>query len=223
MRPRIMRSISFRCRHSVLYFLVGAGTAAAGLVHAQQPATALAAPATTQRPASAAMVLDAQANLYQVADNVYRSSQPRLQRQWQLQQLGIRTLINLRFFDPDDDAKTARQLGIRVVNVPLLTWHVRPEQLARAVWEMDQARTRGGVLVHCYHGADRTGLVIAMWRMLRQGWTPEQAREEMLHGPFGYHSMWQRHSNMEHYFTETGLGQVRQALERMPPVSASSR
>ena len=59
--------------------------------------------------------------------------------------------------------------------------------LAREVAEM---LPPGPVLVHCWHGADRTGMVVALYRMVEQGWTREAAIEEMLEGGYGYHSVW---------------------------------
>ncbi len=47
------------------------------------------------------------------------------------------------------------------------------------------------MLVHCYHGADRTGLVVAMYRVIYQGWSLDAARSEMIDGGYGFHSMWQ--------------------------------
>ena len=46
------------------------------------------------------------------------------------------------------------------------------------------------VLVHCQHGADRTGTMCAMYRILREGWTVDDAIDEMKNGGFGYHSVW---------------------------------
>ena len=46
------------------------------------------------------------------------------------------------------------------------------------------------VLVHCQHGADRTGTMCAMYRILREGWTADDAIDEMKNGGYGYHSVW---------------------------------
>ncbi len=41
------------------------------------------------------------------------------------------------------------------------------------------------IYVHCQHGEDRTGLVVAAYRIRKQGWTPQQAYQEALR--YGYH------------------------------------
>lgn len=51
-------------------------------------------------------------------------------------------------------------------------------------WLLDAAGFIGPrTFVHCQHGQDRTGLVVAMWRVLKCGWTCGRAEDEMfLHG-----------------------------------------
>lgn len=44
------------------------------------------------------------------------------------------------------------------------------------------------ILVHCWHGADRTGAVVALYRMVVQGWSRERAIGEMLRPEFGHHA-----------------------------------
>ena len=49
------------------------------------------------------------------------------------------------------------------------------------------------VFVHCMKGQDRTGVVIAAYRIRRQGWTFDQAYQEMLsygHKPGGFLGDW---------------------------------
>nr|WP_246217361.1 tyrosine-protein phosphatase [Paraburkholderia panacisoli] len=41
---------------------------------------------------------------------------------------------------------------------------------------------RDVLLIHCQHGADRTGFVSALYRVLFQSWTKQQAEDELLYG-----------------------------------------
>jgi len=50
------------------------------------------------------------------------------------------------------------------------------------------ARPTQKVFVHCYFGRDRTGVMVAAYRMSQQNWTADQAVEEMY--SFGFHSHW---------------------------------
>ena len=81
--------------------------------------------------------------------------------------------------------------------------------MAAALYQIEQGQKHGAVLVHCYHGADRTGIVIAFYRMIYQNWTPADAKAEMLQGGFGYHSVWK---NLENLFTEETLAEVKTEL-----------
>jgi protein tyrosine/serine phosphatase len=49
---------------------------------------------------------------------------------------------------------------------------------------------RGPTLVHCEHGADRTGLVTALYRIAYQGWNKNAAIDELENGNFGFHDVW---------------------------------
>ncbi len=180
--------------------------------------TAAAAPAVTQnaepvRPTPTwAHSIDPSANLFAVSPALYRSHQLQAADVATLQRLGVRTVVNLRYFDRDDDAQALGQSGLNLVSVPILTWRVRPRDVAAALWAIEQHQAAGPVLVHCYHGADRTGLVVGMYRILYQGWSIDAAKQEMEHGPYGFHRMWR---NVSGYFSDAKVAQVRQELDRL--------
>jgi protein tyrosine/serine phosphatase len=46
------------------------------------------------------------------------------------------------------------------------------------------------VLLHCYHGSDRTGASVAMYRIIFENWSIENAVQEMKYGSYGYHPIW---------------------------------
>lgn len=43
-------------------------------------------------------------------------------------------------------------------------------------------------LVHCHYGADRTGLFVAVYRIVIQNWSKEEAIREMQQGGFGFNN-----------------------------------
>jgi protein tyrosine/serine phosphatase len=81
----------------------------------------------------------------------------------------------------------------------------------RALTELRAAERDGPVLLHCMHGADRTGVVSALYRMSLQGWSKDAARQEMLHGGFGYHTMWR---NIPGYLEEVDPAAIAAAMPR---------
>ena len=152
------------------------------------------------------------ANLYRLDDKLYRSEQLTRSDAAAVQSLGIKSVINLRFFDRDDNETALSGSGIALFNKPLLTWRIKPKHIAETLYLIEQRQKQGPVLIHCYHGADRTGLISGMYRIVYQGWPPEEARREMQQGPYGYHSVWR---NIGRLFSDENVRQVRAELEAL--------
>ena len=151
-------------------------------------------------------------NLFQVTPTLFRSEQLTAKDEALLQQNNIKTIINLRFFDRNDDQEELSNLPLNLINHPLKSWHIKPKQIAAVLYEIEQAQQQGGVLVHCYHGADRTGLIIGMYRIVNQGWSIEEAKREMVEGPYGFHTIWR---NIPKMYNQDTVSQVRLELERL--------
>ena len=118
-------------------------------------------------------------------------------------------MINLRFFDRNDDDHL-KAYGLTLLNRPLLSWSIKPKEIAEILYLIEKQQQNGAVLIHCYHGADRTGLIAGMYRIIYQGWPVEEAKAEMQHGPYGYHSIWKNIANL---FTKEKVKQVKTHLE----------
>jgi protein-tyrosine phosphatase len=90
--------------------------------------------------------------------------------------------------DPDLAAehKAAKELGVQFVNFPMNGDGVaRPEQYSAALAAICQAKQQGKpVLIHCHSGAQRTGGVVAMYRILVEGKSPGDAYSELVHYGF---------------------------------------
>jgi len=135
------------------------------------------------------LALDGAPNLHRVAHNFYRSAQPdragfeHLTRRYQ-----VRTVISLRAFH--SDAPLLAGLPVRSYDVPMHTWHIEYEDVTFALRTLRRELKRGPVLLHCEHGADRTGLVTAFYRIIYQGWDKKSAIAEMRGGDFGFHDVW---------------------------------
>lgn len=128
-------------------------------------------------------------NLHQVESNFYRSAQPDAQGFRALAtQYGVRTVVSLRAFNSDEIL--TRGLNLRLVRFKIHTWHIEREDVVGALRALRSAAKVGPVLLHCQHGADRTGLITALYRILYEGWSKQSATEEMLQGNFGYHAVW---------------------------------
>ena len=119
-------------------------------------------------------------NFHQVNENLYRGAQPRRGGLKKLSGLGIKTVINLRGAGEEtrDEQAEAETAGLSYFNIPM-SGLGRPTdaQVERALAVIDN-RENWPVFVHCQRGADRTGVIIAVYRILRDQWTEEQAIAE---------------------------------------------
>lgn len=165
------------------------------------------------RPETWAQSVHSAANLYRVDDKLYRSEQPIGDDVAILSQNKINSIINLRYFNRKKDQQIfSSHAGVKLINQPLLTWRVKPKHIAAVLYQIEQNQKDGAVLVHCYHGADRTGIVVAFYRMVYQNWSLDAAKAEMMGGGFGYHSVWK---NLENLFTEQNLADVKAELNQL--------
>ncbi|HEU4710552.1 MAG TPA: tyrosine-protein phosphatase [Pyrinomonadaceae bacterium] len=116
----------------------------------------------------------------QVNERLYRSGQPREGSLSRLSELGINTIINLRGTSERTKAEeaAARALGLNYFNVALPNWGRPQDARVDRVLQIIAAPESGRVLVHCKDGVDRTGMIVALHRMMHEGWTKEQALAE---------------------------------------------
>ncbi len=119
-------------------------------------------------------------NFGQVNLHIYRGAQPRAGGIRRLAQLGIKTIINLRAANErtaaeEQEAETA---GLRFINVPMPDFSRPSDEQVRRVLALLDDRTNYPVFIHCKRGADRTGVIIACYRITHDGWTDRQALAE---------------------------------------------
>ncbi len=164
--------------------------------------------APSERPAHWAqpIMLDGVRNLHRVSDALYRSAQPTPIGLRNLQSLGIRTIINLRAFHSNVDS--LKDTGVLNHQLHVMTWRIQDRHVVR-VLAMLRKTEEGPFLIHCMHGADRTGLMTAMFRIIEQGWSRVDAIAEMVRGGYGYHPLWR---NICRYVERVDLDWIADAL-----------
>lgn len=161
-----------------------------------------------------AIEIDDSVNLYQVDNLLFRSEQLGLADIPLLIDNDIDAIINLRYFNQtaNDELldKIVEDTSVTLYNQPLKAWNVTPQEIAQALSQIKVLQDQNKrVLVHCYHGADRTGLIVAMYRIIEQGWSIEDAKQEMTAGGYGYHPIW---INLEKMLDPITLNAVREQL-----------
>ena len=146
-------------------------------------------------------------NLYKVNENLYRGGQLTAAGIKELQKMGIKTVIDLR--DNDDRALKeeawAKAAGLRFVNIPLSNWFSpHNEDIKTILAEIDR-KGDSPVYVHCKRGSDRTGTVVAVYRITHNGWTAKQANAEAKQFGFGWWQVWMKHYINDYYddYTKT--------------------
>jgi tyrosine-protein phosphatase SIW14 len=119
-------------------------------------------------------------NFHKVSDMVYRGAQPKSGGLELLRQLGIKTVINLRADDTraKQEEAGARLAGLQYFNFPFERWGRPEDKTIEQVLSIINNPANQPVFVHCQHGADRTGVVIAAYRIRHDGWTSEKATAE---------------------------------------------
>ena len=131
-------------------------------------------------PAFAAGQLPGVPNFHEVNEQVYRGAQPTDEGFQSLAKIGIKTVIDLR--EPGDrsttEEKAVKAAGMRYVSVPMRGLQAPTEdQLSRVLTLLDD-KAAGPVFVHCRRGADRTGTVIACYRIGHDHWQNQKALGE---------------------------------------------
>jgi protein tyrosine/serine phosphatase len=181
--PQVFRSEIMRGSLLVVALMLALASGST-TTHAQAAAAARAPQSThaqestqsTQTPKAYAEL----PNFHQVNARLYRGGQPRRGGLGRLAALGVKTVVNLRDDDDraQDEEREARSLGLRYFNVPISRAGRPGRERIKELMVLIDAPENQPVFVHCKRGADRTGAVIAVYRITHDGWTGEQALDE---------------------------------------------
>lgn len=143
----------------------------------------------TNRPAQWAQPVAVQGvpNLNKVSDMLYRSAQPTAEGMKKLHAMGIRTVVNLRSFN--SDRSEIGDLPLKTERIYMKAWHPEEKEVVEFLKYVADTN-RWPILVHCQHGADRTGTMCAIYRVAVQKWSKADAIREMTEGGYGFHGIW---------------------------------
>lgn len=117
------------------------------------------------RPTEWGDLIQKEYNFYQVSPFVFRSEQPSKNIIPLLKQHNIDVVINLRV--SNKDKKVFQDTQTKLVHIPVNTWSMSKEDLLKVMQSIQEAKqSNQKVLIHCYHGSDRTGASVAMYRII---------------------------------------------------------
>jgi len=126
-------------------------------------------------------------NFHKVNDWLYRGGQPGSDGVRALVQLGVRTVISLRWGKRGVETEriSVEAAGMKFVNIRLNYWNLPSQAILDEFLSLLNDPEQRPIFIHCLHGADRTGLLIAIYRIAKDGWTVENAYAEMKQ--YGFH------------------------------------
>jgi protein tyrosine phosphatase (PTP) superfamily phosphohydrolase (DUF442 family) len=123
-------------------------------------------------------------NFHRVSRQLYRGAQPTREGMKQLAAMGIKTVVNLRL--AGSDRIRLHGAGMDYEHIRVDAFHMSDDDVIDFLRIVtDPACTP--VFVHCKYGADRTGTMCAMYRIVACGWSKADAINEMINGGFGFH------------------------------------
>jgi len=155
-------------------------------------------------------------NLHEVAPGVWRSAQPGPRDIRRLAKRGVRTIINLRgerdcgSYRLEQEA--CRRHGVQLVDFKMRSRGVPKKETihqAAALFE----RVRYPVLIHCKSGADRAGMMGALYLLLREGRPVEDAMRQL---SLKYGHFKQADTGvLDHFFASYRAANARQPIDFM--------
>ena len=123
----------------------------------------------------------------EVAPGILRGGAPDAQGVEWLRARGVRTVVNLRHYHGESEGELVRAAGMRYEWIPLESTDAPEDAQVDRFLAIVSDPASHPVYVHCLHGVDRTGAMIAAYRIRQQGWTNHDALAEMEH--FGAHGI----------------------------------
>ncbi|MDP4184231.1 MAG: tyrosine-protein phosphatase [Bacteroidota bacterium] len=146
-------------------------------------------------------------NIYKLNKNVYRCAQPDETGFAEISRMGIKTVLSLREYHSDENK--IRGIDINLCRVKIDAGSIKDADVIRALTYI--AKSPKPILIHCWHGADRTGLICAMYRIIFQGWSKKEAIDEMVNGGYGFHEIY---SNIPRYIEKADIKTIKKKLEK---------
>ncbi|MFA7336931.1 MAG: dual specificity protein phosphatase family protein [Candidatus Obscuribacterales bacterium] len=120
-------------------------------------------------------------NFHQVSPLLYRGGQPNEKGFVALSEMAVKTVVSLRWRKRrvESERLIVERLGMRFVSIPLNYWTLPSQAHVKELLDIIDDQTNHPVFIHCFHGADRTGVMVAMYRILRHDWSLKEAYKEM--------------------------------------------
>ena len=129
-------------------------------------------------------------NFHQVTSEIFRSGQPETEELIALAKSHkLRSILNLRKFHSDRRKVAAANaqlpVPLKLYEIPLNTGSINEAHLLRILTVIRDAPKP--LLIHCWHGSDRTGCAVAAYRIVFENQSVEAAVAELMKPEYGHH------------------------------------
>ena len=160
----------------------------------------------TSRPAEWAVEIEKEGlpNFHKVTDDLYRGAQPTAAGITELKNMGIKTIVDLRANHSDKDEIGNIEIGYE--QIPMHAWNAEEKDIIKFL-KIVTDKEKTPVFVHCHRGADRTGFMIATYRVAVCGWSKEAGITEMTDGGYKFNPLWQ---NLVNYVKKLDAEKIRE-------------
>lgn len=135
-------------------------------------------------------------NFGRINENYYRGGQLKARDFRTLQELGVRTVVNLRRGDSRREEAWVQNAGMKYFKIPLSTTRPATKEQTEEFLKIVQEPAHWPIYVHCAAGRHRTGAMTAIYRITHDSWTADMAYEEMRQ--YGYYSF-PNHGSLKEY------------------------
>lgn len=131
-------------------------------------------------------------NLAEVEPGIWRGQIPTRADLKELKGKGVKTVIDLQDEERHTwrEEKDAKSLDLKYFNIPMRRSKAVDMEAFKKFLIIASDPANKPLYVHCHGGQDRTGVMLALYRVEVDGWSHDKAYDEML--KHGYHRMFYR-------------------------------
>ena len=155
-------------------------------------------------------------NFYRVSDALYRGAEPTEEGYKNLAKLGIKTIVSLQL--PTPKKELIKNLGMTSRHIPINPLNMKDEY-AKEFLSIVSNPQNHPVYVHCLYGSDRTGTMVALYRIYVQHWPKDAALEEMRDKKYGFREIF---VNLKDYIRKVDIPYLYTPQDRVAVVKEPS-
>ena len=151
-------------------------------------------------------------NLYKVSNELYRGGEPTKEGYRNLAKLGIKTIVTLQLHSPFKEF--IKSQGMSLKHIPINPLNMKDEYAEEFLSIMANPLNHP-VYVHCLYGSDRTGTMVALYRIYIHHWSKAEALAEMQDKKYGFRDIF---VNLKNYIRNVNIPYKYTAQDRVAVV-----